>query len=57
VYNWQFIHSIDFWSLVLARACDVSATVERGEESPLQPLIFPLVQVTTGAVKCVIFSS
>ncbi|KAI0030854.1 Noc2-domain-containing protein [Vararia minispora EC-137] len=52
VYNWQFVHSIDFWSLVLARACNAHAVLERGgEESPLQPLIFPLVQVTTGAVK------
>ncbi|KZV72289.1 Noc2-domain-containing protein [Peniophora sp. CONT] len=52
VYNWQFVHSIDFWSLVLARACDSQATIQRGgAESDLQPLVFPLAQVATGAIK------
>ncbi|KAA1466846.1 Noc2-domain-containing protein [Dentipellis sp. KUC8613] len=54
VYNWQYVHSVDFWSLVLARACDKKATAERGgKESELQPLIYPLVQVATGAMKLV----
>ncbi|KAF8687566.1 Noc2 protein, partial [Rhizoctonia solani] len=42
VYNWQFVHCIDFWSLVLAR----------GEEE-LQPLVYPLVQVGLGAVSLI----
>ncbi|CAE6453743.1 unnamed protein product [Rhizoctonia solani] len=42
VYNWQFIHCVDFWSLVLAR----------GEEE-LQPLVYPLVQVGLGAVSLI----
>ncbi|KAI0270647.1 Noc2-domain-containing protein [Gloeopeniophorella convolvens] len=50
VYNWQYVHAIDFWTLVLARACDVqgSNATKSGE---LEPLIYPLVQVATGAVK------
>lgn len=52
MYNWQFVHSIDFWSLVLARACDSQAAIQRGgTESDLQPLVFPLAQVATGAIK------
>ncbi|EIM84277.1 Noc2-domain-containing protein [Stereum hirsutum FP-91666 SS1] len=47
VYNWQFVHSIDFWAHVLARACDVQSLTE----SPLKPLIYPLVQVATGAIR------
>ncbi|CAE7228516.1 unnamed protein product [Rhizoctonia solani] len=42
VYNWQFVHCVDFWSLVLAR----------GEED-LQPLVYPLVQVGLGAVSLI----
>ncbi|TFY76896.1 hypothetical protein EWM64_g7117 [Hericium alpestre] len=54
VYNWQFVHSIDFWSLVLARACDAQATAEKGgEDSALKPLVYPLVQVATGAIKLI----
>jgi nucleolar complex protein 2 len=52
VYNWQYVHSVDFWALVLARACDTRALLERGgEESELKALIYPLVQVTLGAIK------
>lgn len=48
VYNWQFVHCIDFWSRVLAGACDVS---REGEESPLQALIYPLVQIALGVIR------
>ncbi|KAH8993178.1 Noc2-domain-containing protein [Lactarius akahatsu] len=48
VYNWQYIHAIDFWSLLLGRACETSDGVKN---SDLQPLIYPLVQVATGAIK------
>ncbi|KIM24518.1 hypothetical protein M408DRAFT_331746 [Serendipita vermifera MAFF 305830] len=47
VYNWQFVHSVDFWSMLLSRSC------EKDPASELQPLIYPLVQVTLGAVKLV----
>ncbi|KAG9311084.1 Noc2-domain-containing protein [Chiua virens] len=53
VYNWQYVHSVDFWTLVLARACSAEAQAERGEESELKPLIYPLVQVSLGAIKLI----
>lgn len=46
VYNWQYTHSLDFWSRVLAAHCTT-------KESALQPLIFPLVQVTLGALRLI----
>ncbi|KAF7326840.1 Noc2-domain-containing protein [Mycena venus] len=53
VYNWQYIHCIDFWSIVLARACDAATESETGKESELKPLIYPLVQVSLGAIKLI----
>lgn len=52
VYNWQYLHCVDFWSLVLATACDKSKTEIHGENE-LQQLVFPLVQVATGAIKLI----
>jgi nucleolar complex protein 2 len=53
VYNWQYVHAIDFWSLVLARACESHGSdVKSGD---MQPLIYPLVQIATGAIKYVTF--
>ena len=52
MYNWQYAHCVDFWSIVLARACDVEALAERsGVESELKPLLYPLIQVSLGAIK------
>lgn len=54
VYNWQYVHSIDFWCIVLARACDTETRAdEGGAESELKPLIYPLVQVALGAMKLI----
>ncbi|KAG7447240.1 Noc2-domain-containing protein [Guyanagaster necrorhizus] len=53
VYNWQYVHSIDFWSLVLARACDVDPGSQEDGDSELKPLIYPLVQVSLGAIKLI----
>ncbi|PBK92620.1 Noc2-domain-containing protein [Armillaria gallica] len=53
VYNWQYVHSIDFWSLVLSRACDVDSESRRDGEGELKPLIYPLVQVSLGAIKLI----
>lgn len=53
VYNWQCIHSLDFWSRVLSAHCDVTAEAEGGQQSPLRPLIYPLVQVTLGAMRLI----
>ncbi|KAH6911958.1 Noc2p family-domain-containing protein [Coprinopsis sp. MPI-PUGE-AT-0042] len=53
VYNWQFAHCVDFWSIVLAKTCDTKAEAEAGKQSELRPLIYPLVQVAVGAIKLV----
>ncbi|KAF5381925.1 hypothetical protein D9757_007562 [Collybiopsis confluens] len=53
VYNWQFIHSLDFWCIVLARASDAKLESESGVPSELKPLIYPLVQVGLGAMKLI----
>ncbi|KAK3114308.1 Nucleolar Complex 2 protein [Teratosphaeriaceae sp. CCFEE 6253] len=46
VYNWQYTHSLDFWSRVLA-------LYAREAASALRPLIYPLVQVTLGALRLI----
>ncbi|RDA88385.1 hypothetical protein CP532_5540 [Ophiocordyceps camponoti-leonardi (nom. inval.)] len=51
VYNWQFTHSLDFWSCVLAEHCSPLKEAEVGKESQLRLLIYPLVQVTLGAMR------
>ncbi|EFP81090.1 uncharacterized protein PGTG_07345 [Puccinia graminis f. sp. tritici CRL 75-36-700-3] len=53
VYNWQYIHSLDFWSLVLSLACEKNSNGSRSEPSALQPLIYPLVQITIGVIKLI----
>ncbi|KAI0830150.1 Noc2-domain-containing protein [Trametes gibbosa] len=54
VYNWQYVHCIDFWALVIAKACDKQTLIERGgEESELKALIYPLVQVALGATRLI----
>jgi len=54
VYNWQYIHSLDFWSLVLSSACEKNDdNGSKSEPSALQPLIYPLVQITIGAIKLI----
>ncbi|KAK7035358.1 Nucleolar Complex 2 protein [Paramarasmius palmivorus] len=50
VYNWQYIHSLDFWCIVLARACGVESEAKSGISSELKPLIYPLVQVSLGSI-------
>nr|POE79942.1 nucleolar complex protein 2 [Quercus suber] len=46
VYNWQYTHSLDFWSRVLSAHATTAA-------SPLHPLIYPLTQVTLGALRLI----
>ena len=46
VYNWQYVHSLDFWSRVLSVHCVTP-------DAPLRPLIYPLVQVTLGALRLI----
>ncbi|CAN6602786.1 nucleolar complex protein 2 [Trichomonascus vanleenenianus] len=51
VYNWQYAHSLDFWSRVLCAQCEKEA--ESSKPSPLRELIHPLVQVTIGAMRLI----
>ena len=44
VYNWQFVHALDFWCIVLGGAASWELEREKGE-SPLKALIYPLVQI------------
>jgi nucleolar complex protein 2 len=53
VYNWQFVHSLDFWSCVLSEHCSPVREAENGKESQLRPLIYPTVQVTLGAMRLI----
>ena len=53
VYNWQYTHSLDFWSCVLAEHCSPQREAEAGKESQLRLLIYPLVQVTLGALRLI----
>lgn len=53
VYNWQYIHSLDFWSRVVAVHCESLREAEAGKESALRPLIYPIVQVTLGAMRLI----
>ncbi|KAM5355269.1 hypothetical protein ACJ41O_001915 [Fusarium nematophilum] len=53
VYNWQYTHSLDFWSCVLAEHCSPLKEAEAGKESQLRLLIYPLVQVTLGALRLI----
>jgi nucleolar complex protein 2 len=51
IYNWQYAHSLDFWSRVLSLHCN--SEKEGKKESPLRQLIYPLVQVTLGAARLI----
>ncbi|KAI9868176.1 MAG: Nucleolar Complex 2 protein [Trichoglossum hirsutum] len=53
VYNWQYVHSLDFWSRVLSAYCDPLKEAQTAKESPLRPLIYPLVQVTLGVMRLI----
>lgn len=55
IYNWQYCHSLDFWSRVLAQRCnpEIELRNHKSKESPLRQLIYPLVQVTLGAIRLI----
>lgn len=53
VYNWQYVHSLDFWSCVLAEHCSLLKEAEANKESQMKLLIYPLVQVTLGAMRLI----
>ena len=53
IYNWQFVHSLDFWSRVLSSHCNSVLEAQQGKESQLRPLIYPVVQVTLGVMRLI----
>ncbi|CAG8943974.1 unnamed protein product [Penicillium salamii] len=53
IYNWQYVHSLDFWSRVLSQHCDGLVEAQAGKESALRPLIYPVVQITLGAMRLI----
>ncbi|KAL6713746.1 Nucleolar Complex 2 protein [Lecanora helva] len=55
IYNWQYTHSLDFWSRVLSTHCSpmTNPTLKTPSASPLHPLIYPLVQITLGALRLI----
>ncbi|EXJ87452.1 hypothetical protein A1O3_04412 [Capronia epimyces CBS 606.96] len=53
VYNWQFVHSLDFWSRVLSLHCNSLLEAQNGKQSQLRPLIYPVVQVTLGVMRLI----
>lgn len=57
IYNWQYIHSLDFWSRVLATHCNSLVEAQAGKGSQLRPLIYPVVQITLGVMRLIPTSS
>ena len=53
IYNWQFVHSLDFWSRVLSSQCNSLLEAQHGKESQLRPLIYPVVQITLGVMRLI----
>jgi nucleolar complex protein 2 len=53
IYNWQFVHSLDFWSRVLSTHCNTLVEAQNGKESQLRPLIYPVVQITLGVMRLI----
>ena len=53
MYNWQFVHSLDFWSRVLSVHCESFQEAQNGKESALRPLIYPTVQLTLGSLRLI----
>lgn len=53
IYNWQYVHSLDFWSRVLATHCNSLVEAQNGKESQLRPLIYPAVQITLGVMRLI----
>lgn len=55
IYNWQYTHSLDFWSRVLSTHCSPTTNplLKSPSASPLHPLIYPLVQITLGALRLI----
>ncbi|KAI4166104.1 MAG: hypothetical protein LQ342_000535 [Letrouitia transgressa] len=55
VYNWQYIHSLDFWSRVLSTHCSPlsNPSLKTPSDSSLHALVYPLVQISLGALRLI----
>ncbi|KAL9596360.1 MAG: hypothetical protein Q9219_005838, partial [cf. Caloplaca sp. 3 TL-2023] len=55
IYNWQYVHSLDFWSRMLSTHCSPASNplLKAASDSPLHPLLYPLVQITLGALRLI----
>ena len=55
IYNWQYVHALDFWSRVLSSYCSPANNprLKEASSSPLHPLVYPLVQITNGALRLI----
>ncbi|KAI4184429.1 MAG: hypothetical protein L6R41_004742 [Letrouitia leprolyta] len=55
IYNWQYVHSLDFWSRILSTHCSPASNhlLKISSDSPLHPLVYPLVQITLGALRLI----
>ncbi|ODV80081.1 nucleolar complex associated [Suhomyces tanzawaensis NRRL Y-17324] len=53
IYNWQYCHSLDFWSRVLSIHCAATEQGAKKAENSLHQLIYPLVQVTLGTIRLI----
>ena len=55
IYNWQYVHALDFWSRVLSSHCSPASNprLKEASSSPLHPLVYPLVQITNGALRLI----
>ncbi|KAL8947127.1 MAG: hypothetical protein Q9222_006556 [Ikaeria aurantiellina] len=55
IYNWQYIHSLDFWSRAIAMHCAPASnpSLKKASDSALHPLLYPLVQITLGALRLI----
>ena len=47
VYNWQFVYALKVWAKLL------SESLQSEEDHQLKPLVYPLTQVTIGAIKLI----
>lgn len=53
IYNWQFVHSLDFWSRIVSSQCEGTKEAYAGKTSPFRELIYPLVQVILGTIRLI----
>ncbi|KAL8702587.1 MAG: hypothetical protein Q9201_004246 [Fulgogasparrea decipioides] len=55
IYNWQYTHSLDFWSRVISTHCNPTSdpSLKVSSDSSLHPLLYPLVQITLGALRLI----